>query len=112
MTPVLRGVLPVAPTVFHDDESLDLDGQRRVTEFAVQVMTWMVPAGNIRFEKVPTPPLNDRRRPPTDGTAGNSSYLIGSATSARFRPRYLSICASTSRRQHRPPTTGSPLRST
>src|SRR5690348_8312382 len=31
----LRGVLPVAPTVFHDDESLDLDGQRRVTEFLV-----------------------------------------------------------------------------
>jgi 2-keto-3-deoxy-L-arabinonate dehydratase len=31
----LRGVLPVAPTVFHDDESLDLDGQRRVAEFLV-----------------------------------------------------------------------------
>jgi dihydrodipicolinate synthase/N-acetylneuraminate lyase len=31
----LRGVLPVAPTVFHEDESLDLDGQRRVTEFLV-----------------------------------------------------------------------------
>jgi 2-keto-3-deoxy-L-arabinonate dehydratase len=29
----LRGVLPVAPTVFRDDESLDLEGQRRVTEF-------------------------------------------------------------------------------
>ena len=35
MTPALRGVLPVAPTVFHDDESLDLDGQRRVTEFLI-----------------------------------------------------------------------------
>jgi 2-keto-3-deoxy-L-arabinonate dehydratase len=35
MTPVLRGVLPVAPTVFHDDESLDLDGQRRVTDFLI-----------------------------------------------------------------------------
>jgi 4-hydroxy-tetrahydrodipicolinate synthase len=31
----LRGVLPVAPTVFRDDESLDLDGQRRVSEFLV-----------------------------------------------------------------------------
>jgi 4-hydroxy-tetrahydrodipicolinate synthase len=28
-------VLPVAPTVFSDDESLDLDGQRRVAEFLV-----------------------------------------------------------------------------
>jgi len=35
MIPALRGVLPVAPTVFHDDESLDLAGQRRVTEFLV-----------------------------------------------------------------------------
>lgn len=35
MTPALQGVLPVAPTVFHDDESLDLDGQRRVTEFLI-----------------------------------------------------------------------------
>jgi hypothetical protein len=35
MTPALRGVLPVAPTVFHDDESLDLDGQRKVTEFLI-----------------------------------------------------------------------------
>ncbi|MCO1656419.1 dihydrodipicolinate synthase family protein [Pseudonocardia humida] len=31
----LRGVLPVAPTVFRDDESLDLHGQRRVAEFLV-----------------------------------------------------------------------------
>src|SRR4051794_32746388 len=35
MSAPLRGVLPVAPTVFHDDESLDLDGQRRVAEFLV-----------------------------------------------------------------------------
>ena len=35
MNGVLHGVLPVAPTVFHDDESLDLDGQRRVTDFLV-----------------------------------------------------------------------------
>ena len=24
-----RGVFPVAPTIFHDDGTLDLDGQRR-----------------------------------------------------------------------------------
>lgn len=35
MIPALRGVLPVAPTVFNDDESLDLEGQRRVTDFLV-----------------------------------------------------------------------------
>lgn len=35
MIPALRGVLPVAPTVFHDNESLDLAGQRRVTEFLI-----------------------------------------------------------------------------
>ena len=35
MTDVLKGVLPVAPTVFRDDETLDLDGQRRVTDFLV-----------------------------------------------------------------------------
>jgi 2-keto-3-deoxy-L-arabinonate dehydratase len=35
LIPALRGVLPVAPTVFHDDETLDLAGQRRVTDFLV-----------------------------------------------------------------------------
>jgi 2-keto-3-deoxy-L-arabinonate dehydratase len=35
MIPTLRGVLPVAPTVFNDDESLDLAGQRRVTDFLI-----------------------------------------------------------------------------
>src|SRR5690349_16165983 len=35
MIPALDGVVPVAPTVFHDDETLDLDGQRRVTEFLI-----------------------------------------------------------------------------
>lgn len=34
-TDVLRGVLPVAPTVFDDDEALDLAGQRRVADFLV-----------------------------------------------------------------------------
>jgi len=32
---MLTGTMPVAPTVFHDDESLDLDGQRRVYDFLV-----------------------------------------------------------------------------
>ncbi|RKS67962.1 4-hydroxy-tetrahydrodipicolinate synthase [Motilibacter peucedani] len=35
MAEVLRGVIPVAPTVFDEDERLDLDGQRRVTDFLV-----------------------------------------------------------------------------
>jgi 2-keto-3-deoxy-L-arabinonate dehydratase len=35
MMPALQGVLPVAPTVFHEDETLDLEGQRRVTEFLI-----------------------------------------------------------------------------
>jgi 2-keto-3-deoxy-L-arabinonate dehydratase len=33
MTDVLMGVLPVVPTIFADDESLDLNGQERVTQF-------------------------------------------------------------------------------
>jgi 4-hydroxy-tetrahydrodipicolinate synthase len=33
MTDVLTGVLPVVPTVFADDESLDLKGQERVIQF-------------------------------------------------------------------------------
>ncbi len=32
---LLRGVMPVAPTVFDDDEGLDLDGQRRVVDYLV-----------------------------------------------------------------------------
>lgn len=35
MTAVRTGVMPVAPTVFAPDESLDLDGQRRVMRFLV-----------------------------------------------------------------------------
>ncbi|MDQ3540320.1 MAG: dihydrodipicolinate synthase family protein, partial [Chloroflexota bacterium] len=31
----LAGVMPIAPTIFHDDESLDLDGQRRALDFLV-----------------------------------------------------------------------------
>ena len=33
--PLLRGVLPVAPTVFHQGGALDLDGQRRVIDCMV-----------------------------------------------------------------------------
>jgi 2-keto-3-deoxy-L-arabinonate dehydratase len=32
---IIRGVLPVAPTVFHDSEEVDLVGQRRVVDFVV-----------------------------------------------------------------------------
>lgn len=32
---ILRGVIPVAPTVFTDDEELDLAGQRRVVDYLV-----------------------------------------------------------------------------
>lgn len=31
----LRGVFPVVPTIFHDDGSLDLDGQRRAVDFMI-----------------------------------------------------------------------------
>ncbi|MGB3329245.1 MAG: dihydrodipicolinate synthase family protein, partial [Thermomicrobiales bacterium] len=31
----LRGVFPIAPTPFHDDESLDLDGQDRVIDYLI-----------------------------------------------------------------------------
>ncbi len=31
----MRGVFPVVPTIFHDDGTLDLDGQRRVVDFLV-----------------------------------------------------------------------------
>lgn len=32
---VLAGVMPIAPTIFHDDESLDLAGQRQALDFLV-----------------------------------------------------------------------------
>lgn len=32
---VIRGVIPVAPTIFTDDEGLDLEGQRRVVDYLV-----------------------------------------------------------------------------
>src|SRR3546814_5307837 len=30
-----RGVFPVAPTIFHDNGTLDLDGQRRAIDFMI-----------------------------------------------------------------------------
>jgi 4-hydroxy-tetrahydrodipicolinate synthase len=35
MTPLLTGVVPVVPTVFHDDETLDLEGIVRVVDYLV-----------------------------------------------------------------------------
>ncbi len=35
MSDIVTGVLPVAPTVFHDSEEVDLAGQRRVVDFLV-----------------------------------------------------------------------------
>ncbi|CAA9556254.1 MAG: L-2-keto-3-deoxyarabonate dehydratase [uncultured Thermomicrobiales bacterium] len=32
---LLRGVIPIAPTIFNDDESLDLEGQRRSLDFLI-----------------------------------------------------------------------------
>jgi 2-keto-3-deoxy-L-arabinonate dehydratase len=32
---VIKGVMPVAPTIFTDDEELDLEGQRRVVDYLV-----------------------------------------------------------------------------
>lgn len=35
MKDLITGIIPVAPTVFHDNEDLDLDGQRRVAEYLI-----------------------------------------------------------------------------
>jgi 4-hydroxy-tetrahydrodipicolinate synthase len=35
MTDVIRGVIPVVPTIFREDEDLDLTGQRRVVDYVV-----------------------------------------------------------------------------
>ena len=32
---MITGIIPVAPTAFHDNEELDLDGQRRIVDFLV-----------------------------------------------------------------------------
>ena len=66
------GISPSGPLVDQDDERLrgisiwtcDPETARRLNNedpavqagrLAVQVMTWMVPAGNVRFENVPAP---------------------------------------------------------
>jgi 4-hydroxy-tetrahydrodipicolinate synthase len=36
MTPLLTGVVPVVPTVFHDDETLDLEGTARVVDHLIE----------------------------------------------------------------------------
>jgi 2-keto-3-deoxy-L-arabinonate dehydratase len=33
--PVYRGVFPVVPTIFHDDGSLDIEGQKRCLDFMI-----------------------------------------------------------------------------
>lgn len=42
MTALVRGVIPVVPTIFHDDESLDLPGLRRVLDYLVDAGSDMV----------------------------------------------------------------------
>ena len=37
MTAPLTGVVPVVPTVFHDDETIDLDGTARVVDYLIDV---------------------------------------------------------------------------
>jgi uncharacterized protein YciI len=51
----LRGisVMSVDPAIARELSSAD--PAVRAGRLAVQVMTWMVPAGNIRFEEVPAP---------------------------------------------------------
>jgi len=34
--PILTGMMPVAPTIFHEDGGLDLDGQRNTTDFLIE----------------------------------------------------------------------------
>lgn len=34
-TQIIRGVVPVVPTIFHEDGSLDLDGQKRCIDFMI-----------------------------------------------------------------------------
>src|SRR6516225_11048713 len=35
MTALLTGVVPVVPTIFHDDETVDLDGTARVVDYLI-----------------------------------------------------------------------------
>jgi hypothetical protein len=51
----LRGVSVMAVDPATARELCSADPAVRAGRLAVQVMTWMVPAGNIRFEDVPAP---------------------------------------------------------
>ena len=35
MTALLTGVVPVVPTIFHDNEAVDLDGTARVVDYLI-----------------------------------------------------------------------------
>jgi len=51
----LRGISLMSVDPATARELCSADPAVRAGRLAVQVMTWMVPAGNIRFEKVPVP---------------------------------------------------------
>ena len=51
----LRGISLMSVDPATARELCDADPAVRAGRLAVQVMTWMVPAGNIRFEDVPVP---------------------------------------------------------
>jgi uncharacterized protein YciI len=51
----LRGISVMSVDPATARELSSADPAVRAGRLAVQVMTWMVPAGNIRFENVPTP---------------------------------------------------------
>ena len=51
----LRGVSVMSVDPATARELCSADPAVRARRLAVQVMTWMVPAGNIRFEDVPAP---------------------------------------------------------
>ncbi len=51
----LRGLSVMAVEPARARELCNADPAVRAGRLAVQVMTWMVPAGNLRFEDVPAP---------------------------------------------------------
>ncbi|MBM2614111.1 hypothetical protein JIG36_00900 [Actinoplanes sp. LDG1-06] len=51
----LRGISVMATDPATARELCSADPAVRAGRLAVQVMTWMVPAGNLRFENVPAP---------------------------------------------------------
>ena len=61
----LAGVVPVVPTIFHDDETVDLDGTARVVDYLIDAgVDGRVPARQL-FRAV----LADRRRNATRSPA-------------------------------------------